>query len=230
MLIRCSVKNCMHQYRFGRVSGFLLLILTLYIDISIPSWLLIYLYIAEAFPANKRRSRIRRYYGARTIRCGQFVARQFVAIMGQWKISTRKLEHEPADVTLELERTLLTSPSPSPSLTLILTPSHPRPHPHWLSPSHPRPHPHTLTPAPSSARSCLSFLVLIFPVPAMIWLNYTIATNCPATNCLATNCPYDELSATNCPWRIVRSPTLHQNVHRGWESAMSLPQGYWKKF
>ncbi len=47
---------------------------------------------------------------------------------GQWKISTRKLEHERADVTLELERTLLTSPWPSPSLTLTLTPSQPHPH------------------------------------------------------------------------------------------------------
>jgi hypothetical protein len=148
--------------------------------------------------------------------------------MGQWKISTRKLEHERADVTLELERTLLTSPSPSPSVTLTLTDSHPHTltltdsHPHWLSPS---PSPSltlTLTPspAPSSARSCLSFLVLIFPVPAMIWLNYTIATNCPATNCLPTNCPCDELSATNCPWRIVlqrivRSPNL--NVERKYQ-------------
>jgi hypothetical protein len=39
-------------------------------------------------------------------------------------------KHERADVTLELERTLLTSPSPSPSLTLTLTASPAYPHPH----------------------------------------------------------------------------------------------------
>jgi hypothetical protein len=136
--------------------------------------------------------------GARTIRCrtircgqfvadnsshGQFVARQFVAgqfvaMMGQRKKSTRKLELECADVTLELERTLLTPPSPSPSLTLTLT----------LSPSHPHPHPH---PHPHSH--------LIFPVPAMIWLNYTIATNCPWRIVLQRI-----VHTTNCPQRIVR--------------------------
>ncbi len=56
---------------------------------------------------------------------GQFVADssshgQFVAMMGQWKISTRKLEYERADVTLELERTLLTSPSHPHILTRTL--------------------------------------------------------------------------------------------------------------
>jgi hypothetical protein len=151
--------------------------------------------------------------GARTIRCGQFVARQFVAMMGQWKINTKKLEHERAGVTLELERTLLTSPSLTLALTLTLTLTDSKPHTLTLTLTDSHPRTLTLTPAPSSARSCLSFLLLIFPVPAMIWLNYTIATNCPATNCLATNCPYDELSATNCPWRIVlqrivRSPPI----------------------
>ncbi len=74
-------------------------------------------------------------------------------ISGQWKISTRKLKHERADVTLELERTLLTSPSPSPSHPHTLTPS---PSPSLtltLTPSHP--HPHT--------RTLICTLVLKFP-------------------------------------------------------------------
>ncbi len=45
-------------------------------------------------------------------------------------IGSVKDKHERADVTLELERTLLTSPSPSSSLTLTLTPSPSHPHPH----------------------------------------------------------------------------------------------------
>jgi hypothetical protein len=76
---------------------------------------------------------------------GQFVARQFVAgkfvaMMGQWKISTRKLEQERADVALELERTLLTSPSLTLTLALTLTDSHP----HTLALTLTDSHPHTL--------------------------------------------------------------------------------------
>jgi hypothetical protein len=67
-------------------------------------------------------------------------------IMGLGKISTRKLQHERADVTLELKRTLLTSPSSSPSLTLTLTLT-----PTLILTAHPHLH------ARAEVSSCLSF-------------------------------------------------------------------------